>query len=121
MMVTAVIETFPICRLHQKCLGTTAIEAELAGHARKLDVKLQFLFGSGFSLNPVRMLAKLFHFGVNLPTTLCENKDDAHFFTLNFECHNRYNKLFLCNCENGGIALCNKIIQNGIFVFSLKI
>jgi len=104
MMITGVIETFPICRLHQKGLGTTAIEAELAEHARKLDVKLQFLFGCGFSLNPVRMLAKLFHFGVILPTTLCKNKDDVHFFTLNFECHNRYNKSCLCNYENGGIA-----------------
>jgi len=30
------------------------------------------------------------------------------FFTLNFECHNRYNKLLLCNSENGDIAWCNK-------------
>jgi len=31
--------------------------AELAGHAHKLDVKLQSLCGSGFSLFAVRMLA----------------------------------------------------------------
>ena len=31
----------------------------------------------------------LSHFGVNWPTTLCEHKDGVHFFTLNFECHNK--------------------------------
>ena len=43
-------------------------------------------------------------FGVNLPTTLCENKDGVDLFTLNFKYHNRYNKLLLCNSENGDIA-----------------
>jgi len=52
----------------------------------------------------LRMLAKSYHFGVNWPATLCENKDGAHFFTLKFECHNRYNKLLLCNFEDGDIA-----------------
>jgi len=33
------------------------IDAELVGHAHKLDVKLQSLCGSGFSLFAVRMLA----------------------------------------------------------------
>ena len=37
------------------------IDAELAGHAHKLHMKLQKLCGSGFSLFAVRMLAKL-HF-----------------------------------------------------------
>jgi len=32
----------------------------------------------------------------------------VHFFTLNFECHNRYNKLSMCSPENGDIAWCNK-------------
>jgi len=41
------------------------IDAELAGHVHKLDVKLQSLCGSGFSLFPVRVLAKPYHFGVN--------------------------------------------------------
>jgi len=50
--------------LHQKSLGTTAIDAELAGHARKLAVKLQRLCGSGFTLCAVHMLAKPYHFGV---------------------------------------------------------
>jgi len=71
-------------------------DAELAGHAHKLDVKLRSLCGGGFSLFAVRMLAKLYHLGLNWPTTLCENKDGMHFFTLNFDCHNRYNKLLLC-------------------------
>ena len=32
------------------------------------------------------------------------NKDGVHFYTLNFECHNRYNKLLLFNSENGNIG-----------------
>jgi len=67
-------------------------------------VKLQSLCGSGFSLFAVRVLAKPYNFGVNWPTTLCENKDGVHFFTLNFECNSSYNKLLLCNSENGDIA-----------------
>jgi len=38
------------------------IDAELAGHVHKLDVKLQSLCGCGFSLFALRVLAK--------PTTL---------------------------------------------------
>jgi len=34
------------------------IDAELAGHVHKLDLKLQSLCGSGFSLFAVRVLAK---------------------------------------------------------------
>jgi len=34
------------------------IDAELAGHAHKLDVKLQNLCGNSFSLFAVRILAK---------------------------------------------------------------
>jgi len=41
------------------------IDAELAGHVHKLDVKLQSMCGSGFSLFPVHILARLRHFGVN--------------------------------------------------------
>ena len=39
-----------------------AIDAELAGHAHELDVKLQSLCESGFSLFAVRILAKSYHF-----------------------------------------------------------
>jgi len=42
-----------------------AIDAEIAGHADKLDMKLQSLCGNVFSLFPVRILAKPYHFGVN--------------------------------------------------------
>jgi len=42
-----------------------SIDAELARHAHKLDVKLQRLCGSGFSLFAVRMLTKPYHLGVN--------------------------------------------------------
>jgi len=35
------------------------IDAELAGHVHKLDVKLQIMCGSNFSMFAVRILAKL--------------------------------------------------------------
>jgi len=41
------------------------IDVELAGHVQELDVKLRSLYGSGFSLFAVRILAKPYHFGVN--------------------------------------------------------
>jgi len=41
------------------------IDVELAGHVRKLVVKLQSLCRSGFSQFAVRVLAKPYHFGVN--------------------------------------------------------
>jgi len=44
-------------------------------------VKRQSLCGSGFSLSAVCTLAKPYHLGENLPTTLCENKNGVHFFT----------------------------------------
>jgi len=80
------------------------IDAELAGHVHKLDVKLQSMWWRGFSLFPVRILAKLRHFGVNWPT-LCENRDGSlHFFTLKLEWHNSYNNLLSCDSANGDIA-----------------
>jgi len=51
-----------------------SIDAELAGHVHKLDLKLRSLCASGFSLFAARMLAKPCHFGVNLPTTLSKTK-----------------------------------------------
>ena len=42
-----------------------AIDAELAGHADKIDMKLQSLCGNVFSLFAVRILARPYHFGVN--------------------------------------------------------
>jgi len=63
---------------------------------------------SVFSLFAVRMLAKPYHLGVSRPTTHCENKDGVPFFTLSFECQNRYNKLLLCNSENSDMAWWNK-------------
>ena len=41
------------------------IDAELAAHVHKLDVKLQNLGGSGLSLFALRVLAKPYHLGVN--------------------------------------------------------
>jgi len=46
--------------------------------------------------------------GVYCQTTFCENKYGVHFFTLNFECHNRYSKFLLCHSENGDIAWSSK-------------
>jgi len=40
-------------------------DAELAGHTHTLDVKLQSLSGSGFSLFAVHMLVKPYDLGVN--------------------------------------------------------
>jgi len=37
------------------------IDAELAGHVHKLDVKLHRLYGSGFSLFALSVLAKPYH------------------------------------------------------------
>jgi len=42
-----------------------AVDAELARHADKLDMKLQSLCGNGFSLFAVLILAKPYHFGMN--------------------------------------------------------
>jgi len=58
------------------------IDAELAGMHINLmwncrDVRVAFLFA-------MCMLVKLYHLGVNWPTTLCENKAGVHFFTLSF-------------------------------------
>jgi len=86
------------------CSKIRSIDAEPAGHVHKLDGKLQILCAKGFSLFAVRMLVKPQNFGLDLPITLCENKDGVHLFTLNFEFHNRYNKLLLCNSENVDIA-----------------
>jgi len=41
------------------------IDAEVAGHVHKFDVKLQSLCGSGISLFTVRVPAKPYHCGVN--------------------------------------------------------
>jgi len=96
------------------------VDAELAGHVHKIEVKLQSFCLSGFSLFPVRILSKPYHFGVNWPTALCENKDEVHSFTLKFECHNRCNKLLLCNSASGDIAWCNENNSELVFVYFLK-
>ena len=80
-----------------------AIDAELAGHADKLDMKLQSLCGNGFSLFAVRILAKPYHFGVNRPK-ICKKKMGYISLPSNEWHDNRYNKLLLCNSENNDIA-----------------
>ena len=46
-------------------LSTTAVDAELAGHAHTLDMNLQSLCGDSFSLFTVSMLSKPYRVGVN--------------------------------------------------------
>jgi len=58
----------------------THVDAELAGHVHKIEAKLQGLCLSGFSLFPVRILSKPYHFGVNRPTAICESKEEVHTF-----------------------------------------
>jgi len=56
-----------------------------------------------------------------LTNNTLRNKDGVHFFTLKFECHNRYNDSLLCNSENGDIAWCNKSNSEwGFCVFFFK-
>ena len=50
---------------HVEKIHYAYIDVELAGHVHKLDVKLQSLCGSDFSLFAARILAKPYHFGVN--------------------------------------------------------
>jgi len=81
------------------------IDAELAGHVVYINLTWNCsLCGSGFSLFAVRILAKLCHFRVNWPTTLCENKDGIYFVPLKLECHNSYNNLLLYDSANGDTA-----------------
>jgi len=97
------------------------IDVELAGHVHKLDVKLQSLCGSGFSLFAVRIFANSYHFGVNWQKTHSKNRDGVNFFTLIFECHNRYNKLWLCNFLKMVILHdAVKIIESGFFCAFFK-
>ena len=95
-----------------------AIDAELAGHADILDMKLQSLCGNGFSLFAVRILAKPHHFGVNWPK-ICKNKDGLYLFK--FEWHNKYNGSYYCVILKIMIWHdATKKIKNKVFPFSLK-
>ena len=52
-----------------------------------------------------------YHFLANWPTTpstVCEDKDWVHSFTLKLDCHNSYNKWWLCNSANCDLAWCNE-------------
>ena len=95
------------------------IDAELAGHVHKLDVKLQSLCGSGFSLFAVGILAKLCHFRLNRQTTLRKRRWGI-FLLLKLECHNSYNNLLLYDSANGDIAQCNKNNSEWGFCVFLK-
>ena len=92
-----------------------SVDAALAGHAYKHMWNCGVCVGMVF-LFTVCMLSKPHHLGVNWPTTLCENNDGAHFFTLNFNAIIG-NKL-LSNCENSDIAWCYKNNSERFFPFS---
>jgi len=77
------------------------IYAELAGQALKLNIKLQKLCRSGFSLFGVCMITKL---RSELNTNTWRKQRWGTFLYLKFECHNRPNYLVLCISENGDIA-----------------
>jgi len=81
-----------------------SIAAELEGHAHKLDVKVQSLCASGFSLYAVHMLAKPYDLGVNTKKNFLRKQRWGTLLYPQFRMHNRYNKLLPCNSENGDIA-----------------
>jgi len=62
-------------------------DAEQAGPVHKLDVKLQSLCGSDFSLFVVRILAKPYHLWSELTNNTVRKQRWVHFFFLKFECH----------------------------------
>ena len=97
-----------------------SVDAELVGHAHKIDMKLQSLCGNGFPLFAVDMLAKPYYLGVNWPTTLRENKDGVHSFTSIFDAIIGINKLLLCNSEMVILYDGIKTIHNEVFLISSK-
>ena len=62
-----------------------SVDAELAGHAHKLDMKQQRLCGSGFSLFAVCMLAKPYYFSLQQHFM----KTKVGYISLPFECQNK--------------------------------
>ena len=55
-----------------------------------------------------------------LTNNTLRKKDGVHFFSLKFECHNRYNKLLLCNSANDSIAWCNENNSEWVLFSFLK-
>jgi len=75
-----------------------SIDAERPGHAHKLDVKLQRMcqcVGVAFLCLLCACLPSLTTMKWTDQQHFALNKNGVHFFTLNFECHNRYYRLFL--------------------------
>jgi len=96
-------------------------DAELTGHVYKLDVKLQILCGSSFSLFAVCILAKSYHFGTNWPTTLRKQRLGIYIpWPLNL---NATIALTSYDCVIPQMAIlydAMKTIQNGVLVFFFK-
>jgi len=97
-----------------------SIDAELAGHARKLDVKLQSLCGSGFSLFAVHTLAKPYRLGVNWPTTHCEIKEGYISLPLILNAIIGITSYYCIIMKTVILHDGIKTIQNWVFLFSLK-
>ena len=91
------------------------IDVELAGYVYELDLKLRSLYGSGFSLFAVRVLAKPL-----------EWIDQQHFAKTKLGYISLLWNLnaiigILCNSANDGIAWCNKNNSEwGLFFFKNK-
>ena len=96
------------------------IDAELAEHVHKLDVKLHSLCGSGFSLFAVRILAKPYHSGVNLPTTLCENKDGGISLPSKLNAIIGITSYYCVILQMMVLHDAIKRIETGVFTFFLK-
>jgi len=94
----------------------TAVDAELAGHADKLDMKLQSLCDNG---NAVRILAKPYHFGVNCPKT-CKNKDGYISLPLNLNDTIGITSYYCVILKIMILHDAVKTINNMVFPFSLK-
>ena len=93
------------------------IDAELAGHVHELDVKLQSLYGSGFSFFTLRVLAK--------PTTL-QLIDQQHFtktkmeyisLPSNFNAMIGISSYYCVILKFVILHHAKKTVQNGVFVF----
>jgi len=90
-------------------------DTELPGH--KLDVKMQSLCVSGFSLFTVRVPAKSYHYGMNRPTTLCENKNGYISLLSNWNVIIGITSYYCAILKMVILHDAIKTIQNGVFVF----
>jgi len=80
-----------------------AIDAELAGHADKLDIKTAEFVWKWFFFVCCAHSCQALPLWSN-PTKNLQKQRWGHSFTLKFEWHNRYDKLLLCNSKINDVA-----------------